>query len=92
MSPDDYTRAMKRLSAAGWRRREPIEIGPPERPRLLQQAVAALAAAGTSLGQLAEQFGVPEARLGRMLSLPEDNDDAVRSNVVPLKRSPALSS
>jgi Zn-dependent peptidase ImmA (M78 family)/transcriptional regulator with XRE-family HTH domain len=86
LSPDDYTRAMRRLSAAGWRTREPIEIGPPERPRLLSRAVATLPAAGTSLGQLAESFGMPVGRLARMLSLPEDHDDA-RENVVDLQRA-----
>jgi Zn-dependent peptidase ImmA (M78 family)/DNA-binding XRE family transcriptional regulator len=84
LSPDDYTRAMRRLSAAGWRTREPIEIGPPERPELLTRAVTTLPDAGTSLGQIAEAFGMPAGRLARMLALPEDHDDA-EANVVDLR-------
>ena len=84
LSQDDYTRAMRRLSAAGWRTREPIEIGPPERPRLLLRAVATLPQAGMSLARIAEAFGMPEGRLARMLALPEDHDDA-RGNVVDLR-------
>lgn len=83
LSQSDYVRTIRRLSAAGWRTREPIEIGPPERPRLLTRAIATLPHAGTSLGRIAEQFGMPEGRLARMLALPEDHDDA-RGNVVDL--------
>jgi len=76
MSESHYTRAIRLLSAAGWRRREPIEIGPPERPSVLARAVAALPQAGVSLAELAERVGLPEGRLRRMLSVPEDRDDA----------------
>jgi Zn-dependent peptidase ImmA (M78 family)/transcriptional regulator with XRE-family HTH domain len=84
LSQEHYTQAMRRLSAAGWRTREPIEIGPPERPRLLARAIATLPQAGTSLGQIAEAFGMPEGRLARMLALPEDHQDA-RANVVDIR-------
>lgn len=83
LSKTDYERTMRRMSAAGWRTREPVEIGPPERPRLLMRAVAALPHAGTSLGNVAELLGVPHGRLARMLALPEDYDDA-QGNVVDL--------
>jgi Zn-dependent peptidase ImmA (M78 family)/transcriptional regulator with XRE-family HTH domain len=91
LAPEHYTKAIRRLSAAGWRRREPIEIGPAERPRLLAQAVVALPDAGVSLAQLAEEFGVAEGRLARMLALPEDSAD-VHADVVELRprRSAAI--
>jgi Zn-dependent peptidase ImmA (M78 family)/transcriptional regulator with XRE-family HTH domain len=86
MAPDEFARGMRRLSAAGWRTREPVEIGPPERPTLLQRAIATLPAAGTSLDEIAEGFGVPVGRLTRMLALPETHDGA-QHNVVDIRAS-----
>jgi Zn-dependent peptidase ImmA (M78 family)/DNA-binding transcriptional regulator YiaG len=83
LSREQYTRAMRRLSAAGWRTREPVEIGPPERPQLLMRAIATLPEAGSSLAQIAEAFGMPEGRLARMLALPEHHEDN-RADVVDL--------
>ena len=37
---DDHQRAMRRLARAGWRTREPVEVGSPERPTMLSAAVA----------------------------------------------------
>lgn len=71
LSAEEHTRGMKRLSAAGWRTKEPVEIGPPEQPTLLQSAVGALPQAGTSLEAVAEAVGLPFGRLQRMVSLPE---------------------
>jgi Zn-dependent peptidase ImmA (M78 family) len=84
LSQEQDTRAMRRLSAAGWRTREPIEIGPPERPTLLMRAVATLPEADTSLAQIAEAFGMPEGRVARMLALPEHHEDN-RADVVDLQ-------
>jgi len=67
-----YQRTMRRMSAAGWRTKEPVEIGPPEVPGLLRLAVDALPDAGSSLSQIAAAFGVPSERLKRMLRLPEE--------------------
>lgn len=36
MSETSYLAAMKMVSARGWRRVEPVPLGPPEQPRLLQ--------------------------------------------------------
>ena len=72
LSEDAYSRTMRRMSAAGWRTKEPVEIGPPEIPSLLRLAVNALPEAGTSVKVLAERFGVPLERLRRMLRLPEE--------------------
>ena len=41
MSDASYLTAVKALSARGWRRREPIPIGPPENPARLGQIVRA---------------------------------------------------
>lgn len=84
LSEDSYRRAMRRMSAAGWRTREPVDIGPAEAPELLRRAVAALPEAGTTLAGVADAFGVPTARLARMLSLPEDHDDAMTGQLVAL--------
>ena len=35
MSPSSYQSAMKLISARGWRRTEPVPLGPPEQPQLL---------------------------------------------------------
>jgi Zn-dependent peptidase ImmA (M78 family) len=82
----ECVRGMKRLSSAGWRTKEPVDVGPPERPQLLLAAAAALPDAGSSLTELAESVGLPLGRLGRMLSLPEAHDDASEGQLVQLKR------
>jgi Zn-dependent peptidase ImmA (M78 family)/transcriptional regulator with XRE-family HTH domain len=81
----EFVRGMRRMSAAGWRTREPVEVGPPEAPRLLQTAVASLPQADSSLVSIAEHLGLPLGRLSRMVSLPESHDDARRGEVVPLR-------
>jgi Zn-dependent peptidase ImmA (M78 family)/DNA-binding XRE family transcriptional regulator len=85
LSPDSYRRTMQRVSAAGWRTREPVEFGPAESPELLSQAIEALPAAGMTSSVIADEFGIPMARLTRMLSLPEDRDDAQPAEVVTLR-------
>lgn len=80
----EFTRGMRRMSSAGWRTKEPVEVGPPEVPRLLQTAVASLAGASSSVEEIAERVGLPVGRLLRMVSLPEAHDDARFGAVVPL--------
>ena len=70
----EHGRGMRRLSRAGWRTKEPVEVGPPERPRLLLAAAQALDDAGADLQVLAEKLGMPIGRLRRMMSLPEAHD------------------
>lgn len=41
MSPGDYLAAVKAASARGWRRVEPVPLGAPEQPRLLQNLLNA---------------------------------------------------
>jgi Zn-dependent peptidase ImmA (M78 family) len=45
MTAAAYLSAIKDASARGWRRREPIPLGPPEQPRLLTRLLS-LSAAG----------------------------------------------
>jgi Zn-dependent peptidase ImmA (M78 family)/DNA-binding XRE family transcriptional regulator len=85
LTDSEFTHGMRRMSAAGWRTREPVEVGPPETPRLLQTAVASLPSANSSLGVLADRLGLPLGRLARMVSLPEAYDDAYRGQVVQLR-------
>ena len=46
ISESAYKRAMVRLSAAGWRTREPGDLGDPEAPTLIAKAVSLLEEAG----------------------------------------------
>jgi Zn-dependent peptidase ImmA (M78 family)/DNA-binding XRE family transcriptional regulator len=41
MDPASYLAAVKAASARGWRRREPVPLGPPEEPRLLSRFITA---------------------------------------------------
>lgn len=75
ISEDSYRRAMQRMSAAGWRTSEPIDIGPAEAPELLRLAIEALPAAGASIDGVAKEIGLPKSRLMRMLSVPEEQAD-----------------
>lgn len=40
MSPETYLTAVKAASARGWRRVEPVPLGPPEQPQLLASLIA----------------------------------------------------
>ncbi len=84
LSEHAYQRTMRRMSARGWRTREPIEIGPIEKPELLARVAETLPHAGTSLAAISDRFGVPRARLARMLRLPEDHDETFGGKVVPI--------
>ncbi len=75
LSEDSFRRTMRRMSAAGWRTREPVELGPPETPTLVQKAVDTLPEAGSTLRGVADELGLTEGRLARMLSVPEDRDE-----------------
>lgn len=61
MSDHTYVNAIKAMSARGWRVDEPgdNELGPPERPRLLRQALEDVLNGGTDHSALAAKAGVP---------------------------------
>jgi hypothetical protein len=72
LSESSYARAMRRMSAMGWRTAEPVESGPEETPALLAAAVEALHAGGGTMQDLADRIGVPIGRLARMVAVPEE--------------------
>lgn len=67
MSPTNYTQAMKTLSARGWRRHEPVDLGPAEQPILLMKALQVAEAHGITLADLATAHGLPLHDLRKVL-------------------------
>jgi len=59
MSDAEYTKAMKAMSARGWRRQQPADLGASETPKLLSAALKAATDAGTTLEELAARGGLP---------------------------------
>lgn len=83
--PDvQYTRAMQWMSARGWRTREPVEMGPLERPVLIERSLEALTETGVAVSDIAARVGVPRQRLARMLQVPEDHVDSGSASVLTL--------
>jgi Zn-dependent peptidase ImmA (M78 family)/transcriptional regulator with XRE-family HTH domain len=74
LSEASYTRAMRRMSAMGWRTDEPVEAGPEEAPTVLTAAIEALRQSQGSTERLAAQVGVPHGRLCRMIAVPEERE------------------
>lgn len=70
LSDSGYLSAVKYMSRAGWRRREPGDIGSPERPRLLRHAMRALEHSGRTLDDLAEEARLPLPELREYLATP----------------------
>jgi len=60
LSPDAYRRAQIHLSRQGWRDNEPVEIGLPEEPALVQRALELMHA----------ELGIDDATLGGNCELP----------------------
>jgi Zn-dependent peptidase ImmA (M78 family) len=58
ISDADYVRGMKFMSMKGWRKKEPVQLGAPERPILLGKAVAALSGVG-ALHEIAGEADLP---------------------------------
>lgn len=59
MNERAYSQAWKALSARGWRKREPGDLGPPENPILLQRALQVAAETGMGLETLIQRAGLP---------------------------------
>lgn len=70
MRPDVYVQAMKALSARGWRRHEPADLGDPESPVLLNRAIDV---AGMSPAELAGRTAMPLPLLRDILDLAADD-------------------
>lgn len=64
ISPHQYQQAMKTMSMRGWRKNEPVDLGDPESPRLLQ---AGMEAAELSEAKLAERAGIPQLWLHEII-------------------------
>jgi Zn-dependent peptidase ImmA (M78 family)/DNA-binding XRE family transcriptional regulator len=67
MSPESYLRAVKTMSARGWRTKEPEPLGPAESPQLLRKAVEALEEDGYTTDDLAELASIPIDQVRRIL-------------------------
>ncbi len=78
LSKTAYESAIKYMSRAGWRRTEPGDLGPPERPRLLRRAARALQENGISLEDLADEARIPVSIIRKYLHVP-----GARSRVEP---------
>lgn len=61
VTPKAYQSAIKYMSRAGWRKSEPGDLGPPERPRLLRSAARALVESGMTVDDLAGEAHIPVA-------------------------------
>jgi Zn-dependent peptidase ImmA (M78 family)/transcriptional regulator with XRE-family HTH domain len=72
MSSDDYVRAMKQMSARGWRKSEPGASTPAESPALLVQAVNLMRTQGVALEDLAAEDGLPLDDLNELLGAATD--------------------
>jgi Zn-dependent peptidase ImmA (M78 family)/transcriptional regulator with XRE-family HTH domain len=67
MSDSDYLSAVKTMSARGWRKKEPEDLGRPESPRLLHKAVAVLNDEGVTVEDLASLAALPVGEVERIL-------------------------
>jgi Zn-dependent peptidase ImmA (M78 family)/transcriptional regulator with XRE-family HTH domain len=72
LSYADYQKAMKGLSARGWRKNEPNPIGKPEAPLLLERATALLQAEGITIEALARESRLPSHLVRRWLAEGSD--------------------
>lgn len=70
LSSTGYESAVKYTSRMGWRKREPLDLGPPERPRLLRRAVRALSESGIALEDLAREAHLPLELLSEYVLMP----------------------
>jgi Zn-dependent peptidase ImmA (M78 family)/transcriptional regulator with XRE-family HTH domain len=71
MDERTYIQALKTMSMRGWRKQEPGDLGPPEKPVLLRRAVDVAAATGVKLTDLVRCAGLPEHDIRELL---EDDD------------------
>lgn len=70
LTPTAYESAVKYISRAGWRKREPGDLGPPERPRLLRKAVRALQDSGISRDDLVDEAHIPLSLIDEYVTMP----------------------
>jgi Zn-dependent peptidase ImmA (M78 family) len=71
ISGTTYESAVKYMSRAGWRKAEPGDLGPPERPRLLRRAARALRESGMTIEELADEAHIPVDIVRMYVQSPE---------------------
>lgn len=67
MSDAAYLQGIKYMSAKGWRKDEPGNLGAPEAPRMLSLAVKTAAENGTTVHEIATRAGLPWQQIKRIL-------------------------
>jgi len=67
-----YVQALKTMSTRGWNRREPIRLARVEMPVMLARAIQLLNQSGTSVGQLANEAGLPSALATEIIGASTD--------------------
>jgi Zn-dependent peptidase ImmA (M78 family)/transcriptional regulator with XRE-family HTH domain len=72
MQPDQYTNAMKALSARGWRKDEPGSL-PPEEPTLLRRAIEVADEAGTPIKKLASEAALNQEFVEQLVERATDS-------------------
>lgn len=72
MDTQAYSQAWKALSARGWRKNEPGDLGPPENPILLLRALQVADEAGISLDTIIHRAGLPEDDIRKILGYNYD--------------------
>lgn len=72
MDESVYIQAMKVMSARGWRKREPGDLGPAESPILLRRAIDVTAKNGMTLSGLIRRAGLPERDIRTILGATDD--------------------
>ncbi len=70
-----YTRYMKAISARGWRRNEPVDLGPPEQPVLLRKAMQV---AGLNEHDLSQRTGLTVSLIRNVLNTSIDTRPQVQ--------------
>src|SRR5205823_5771839 len=85
ISDRNYQHAFRHLSRQGWRRNEPLNLGAPEEPQLIERAFALLAKKGVAPEDVLRSVGLPDALARLSGNNFEGRPDAP---VVPLKPAP----
>jgi Zn-dependent peptidase ImmA (M78 family)/transcriptional regulator with XRE-family HTH domain len=78
MSDTAYLSGIKAMSAKGWRKDEPGDLGAPESPRLLSAAIRTASESGTTLQEIAARGGLPLQQLNGILGPSINPRPAVR--------------
>jgi len=86
ISDRSYQQAFRHISREGWRRNEPVELGPPEEPQLLARAFTLLGKKGLKPEEVLRALALPES-LVHLAGVSGSAGEAGAS-VVPLKPRP----